>query len=48
MGPSRATVYRPQPRLDLLRTPVLGRLLKWRWGRLVFQLLLLAVAALVL
>jgi len=46
--PSRAAVYRPQTRLDLLRTPVLGRLFKWRWGRLVFQLLLLAVAALVL
>ena len=48
MGPSGAAVYLPQPRLDLLRTPVLGRLLKWRWGRLVFQLLLLGVAALVL
>ena len=47
-APSSAPVYNPQPRLDLLRTPVLGRLLKWRWGRLVFQLLLLAVAALVL
>jgi len=48
MDPSRAAVYKPQPRLDLLRTPVLGRLLRWRWGRLVFQLLLLGVAALVL
>ena len=48
MDPPRAAVYNPRPRLDLLRTPLLGRLLKWRWGRLVFQLLLLAVAALVL
>ena len=48
LGPSRAAIYTPQPRLDLLRIPGLGRLLKWRWGRLVFQLPLLAVAALVL
>jgi len=48
LGASRAAIYIPQPRPDLLRTPGLGRLLKWRWGRLVFQLPLLAVAALVL
>lgn len=41
-------LFVPPTRLDLLRLPWLGRLLRWRWGRLVFQLLLLAVAALVL
>lgn len=36
------------PALDVLRLPLLGRLLRWRWGRLVFQLILLALAALCL
>ncbi len=25
---------------DLLQTPIVGRILRWRWGRLVFQILL--------
>jgi polyferredoxin len=29
---------------DLLRIPALGRLLRWRWGRLVFQVAALVVA----
>lgn len=33
--------------MDLLRVPVLGRLLRWRWGRLALQISLLAVALLV-
>lgn len=41
-------LHRPQPRLDLLRVPGLGRLLRWRWGRLVLQLLLLALALLMI
>lgn len=41
-------LYRPQPRFDLLRAPVIGRFLRWRWGRLALQLLLLAVAVLLL
>jgi len=41
-------IYRPPANLDLLHLPVLGRLLRWRWGRLVFQLFFLAVAALVI
>lgn len=40
-------IHRPSPRIDLLRLPLLGRLLRWRWGRLFFQLWLLLVAALV-
>lgn len=40
-------LYQPTPSFDLLRVPGLGRLLRWRWGRLVFQLPLLALAALV-
>ena len=37
-------VYRPQPRFDLLRLPLLGRLLRWRWGRLLFQIPMLLLA----
>lgn len=40
--------FRPTPRFDLLRAPLLGRLLRWRWARLVVQLFTLLVAALVL
>lgn len=38
----------PPPRFNLLNLPILGRLLKWRWGRLVFQIFLLAIAVLML
>lgn len=41
-------LYQPTPSFDLLRVPGLGRLLRWRWGRLVFQLPLLALALLVI
>lgn len=41
-------IYRPSARFDVLKLPVLGRLLRWRWGRLLLQLLLLAVAALII
>ena len=36
----------PRPRLgfDVLKIPLLGRLLRWRWGRLVLQVLLLMLA----
>ncbi|MCP4426000.1 MAG: FesM [Chloroflexi bacterium] len=37
-----------RPRPNLLQTPFLGRLLRWRWGRLVGQLLFLLVALLLL
>ena len=46
-GPS-ASLFRPQPRYDLLRTPLLGRILRWRWGRLLGQLLFLALTGLLL
>lgn len=39
---------RPTTALDVLRLPLLGDLLKWRWGRLVFQLLILVLAGLIL
>ena len=42
-----ATLYHP-PRRDLLRMPFLGRLLRSRWGRLIFQLPLLFVALLLI
>ncbi len=41
-------LYQPHTSFDLLRVPGLGRLLRWRWGRLVFQLPLLALALLVI
>ncbi len=42
-----ANLYKPDSRFDLLTWPVIGRLLRWRWGRLVFQLFLLLIAILV-
>lgn len=41
---SRNTVHYPSIRPDLLRLPILGRLLRWRYGRLVFQIPLLLIA----
>lgn len=47
--PSQAAgVYTPRPNLDVLRIPLLGSVLRWRWGRLLLQLVLLTVCALVL
>ncbi len=42
------TVSRPEPRYDVLRFPVIGRFLRWRWGRLVMQVGLLLVTAVLL
>lgn len=42
------SLYRPQPRFDILKVPLLGPLLRWRWGRLVFQSILLIIAVLLL
>ncbi len=39
-------LYRPQRAFDVLNLPLLGRLLKWRWGRLVLQVPLLLIAVL--
>ena len=44
MTQTRAPLHRPTPTFDLLRVPGLGRLLRWRWGRLAFQLPLAAVS----
>ncbi len=41
-------IYRPPPRFDLLRLPLLGRWLRWRWGRLLFQIPLLLLALLMI
>ena len=40
-------LYRPRAAFDLLRVPGLGRLLRWRWGRLALQLPMLALALVV-
>jgi polyferredoxin len=41
-------LYRPKTAFDVLRIPMLGRALRWRWGRLIFQLPLLVVAGLLI
>lgn len=41
-------LYRPPRAVDVLRLPVIGRLLRWRWGRLVLQIPLFIVAALLI
>jgi len=42
-----APLYRP-PGVDMLRLPVIGRVLRWRYGRLLFQIPLLASALLLI
>ena len=42
-----APLYQPPSSLDVLRLPLLGRFLRWRWGRLTSQCLLLGLAVLV-
>jgi polyferredoxin len=37
-----------KPKINLLHIPFIGRFLRWRWGRLIPQLALLLVAALVI
>ncbi len=46
--PPPGEIYRPPVGTDLLRVPLLGRLLRWRWGRLIFQAFFVTVAALVI
>src|SRR5689334_7174763 len=41
-------LYRPTTAVDLLSLPLIGRLLKWRWGRLVLQLPLVTIAILLI
>ena len=41
-----SSLYRPSGFLDILRLPVIGKLLRWRYGRLVFQLPLTLIAVL--
>jgi hypothetical protein len=41
-------LYRPPPRYDVLRTPLLGRLLRARRGRLFFQIPLFIIALLLI
>ncbi|MEM6528333.1 MAG: FesM [Chloroflexota bacterium] len=48
MAPRRTTtpLYRPRSAFDVLQIPLLGRALRWRYGRLLFQLPLVIVAVL--
>lgn len=41
-------LYRPNTAIDLLQIPGLGRLLRWRWGRLVLQIPLFIAAVLLI
>lgn len=41
-------LYRPKGALDVLSLPLIGRLLKWRWGRLALQTPLLIIALLLI
>lgn len=43
-----SALYRPKTLVDVVNVPLLGRLLKWRWGRLALQILLLVVAVLLI
>jgi hypothetical protein len=47
-SPFRERPHRPARWGDILQWPLLGRLLRWRWARLVFQGGLLLVAALII
>lgn len=45
---SASALYKPTPGFDVLHLPGIGRLLRWRWGRLVFQVPLLLLALLMI
>jgi hypothetical protein len=45
---ANSALHRPAPRYDLLRLPLVGRLLRWRWGRLLLQGVLLLITAVML
>lgn len=44
----RLAEHQPRYRRDVLRIPLLGKLLLWRWGRLAFQIPLLVLAILLI
>lgn len=46
--PDKTPLYRPKTALDVLRVPLLGRLLKMRYGRLWLQVPLFIIAALLI
>src|SRR5664279_341576 len=48
MAARSGDLYRPKTSFDLLRVPVLGKLLRRRYGRLMLQIPLIAVAVLLI
>lgn len=48
MTTKSSDLYRPRPAFDVLRVPGLGRLLRWRYGRLVLQIPFLVIALLLI
>jgi polyferredoxin len=45
---SQSTLYQPRTALDVLKLPVIGKILRWRYGRLVFQIPLFLIALLLI
>lgn len=48
MARKNPALYRPKSAADLLSLPGIGRLLKWRWGRLALQLPLAIITLLII
>jgi polyferredoxin len=48
MTTKQPPLYRPNTAADLLSLPLIGRVLKWRWGRLVLQIPLVTIAVLLI
>lgn len=48
MASHKSQLYRPRTAFDVLQIPLLGNVLRWRYGRLVLQSILFLVAALLL
>ena len=48
MTSSQSTLYQPKTALDVLKIPVIGKILRWRYGRLIFQIPLFLIAVLLI
>lgn len=46
--PAQTGLHRPRTVLDVLHVPFLGRLLRWRWSRLLGQAVMLLIALLII
>src|SRR5687768_11201102 len=48
MTNAQTTLYQPETLFDVLKLPVIGRILRWRYGRFVFQIPLFLIAVLLI